>query len=219
MNTAKSMRHIKIRKEIIATAMELHLSGLNAGTSGNLSQRVAQGYLITPTGIPYPQLQAADIVAMDMQGNTIQGNRQASSEWQLHHAIYMDRKEIDAIVHVHSDHATSIACTRQDIPPFHYMIAKAGGNSIPCAEYATFGSVTLAKNAVKALKGIKACLLANHGMLALGADLSAACQLAHEVEDISRKYCLSKQIGMVTLLDDQEMAINLEKFKSYGKQK
>lgn len=212
------MNSSKIRKKIIATSNEFNASGLSVGTSGNLSARTSQGYLITPTGIPYQQLNEADIVAMDLQGNVVKSDLKPSSEWHFHQDIYLAREEVNAIVHVHSDYATGLSCTRQDIPAFHYMVARAGGDSIRCAEYATFGTETLSQNAVKALQGRSACLLANHGMIALGENIESAYKLAEEVENIAKQYCISKQLGKVVLLDDDEMKINLEKFKIYGKQ-
>jgi len=214
----KKMNPLKLRKQIIKTAIEFNTSGLSVGTSGNLSVRTPQGYLITPTGIPYIQLKEADIVEMDLQGNVIQGDLKPSSEWRFHQGIYQAREEINAIVHVHSDYATGIACSRQDIPAFHYMVAKAGGESIRCADYATFGSEALSENAVKALAERRACLLANHGMIALGEDLNSAYKLAEEVENIAKHYWLSKQSGEPVLLDEKEMKHNIEKFKTYGKQ-
>ncbi len=212
------MNSSKIRKHIIETAIAFNTSGLSVGTSGNLSARTSQGYLITPTGIPYHQLKEADIVEMDLQGNVVHGDLKPSSEWHFHQDIYLAREEINAIVHVHSDYATGIACTRQDIPAFHYMVARAGGDSIRCAEYATFGTDALSQNAVKALQGRNACLLANHGMIALGESIDSAYKLAEEIENIAKQYCISKQLGEVVLLDSDEMKINLEKFKTYGKQ-
>ncbi len=212
------MNPSKLRKQIIETAIAFNTSGLSVGTSGNLSVRTPQGYFITPTGIPYIQLKEADIVEMDLKGNIIHGDLKPSSEWHFHQGIYQAREEINAIVHVHSDYATGIACTRQDIPAFHYMVAKAGGNSIRCAEYATFGSEALSENAVKALEDRRACLLANHGMIILGEDLDSAYKLAKEVENLAKQYCISKQLGEVVLLDDDEMDLNLKKFKTYGKQ-
>jgi len=208
----------KLRKQIIETAIAFNTSGLSIGTSGNLSVRTSQGYLITPTGIPYHQLKEADIVEMDLQGNVIQGDLRPSSEWHFHQGIYQVREEINAIVHVHSDYATGIACTRQDIPAFHYMVVKAGGDSIRCAQYATFGSEALSEYAVKALEERRACLLANHGMIALGEDLKSAYKLAEEVENIAKHYWISKQSGEPVLLDDKEMKLNIKKFKTYGKQ-
>ncbi len=212
------MNHSKLRKQIIETAIAFNTSGLSVGTSGNLSVRTPQGYFITPTGIPYIQLKEADIVEMDLESNIIHGDLKPSSEWHFHQGMYQAREEINAIVHVHSDYATGIACTRQDIPAFHYMVAKAGGNSIRCAEYATFGSEALSENAVKALEDRRACLLANHGMIILGEDLDSAYKLAEEVENLAKQYCISKQLGEVVLLDDDEMDLNLKKFKTYGKQ-
>lgn len=212
------MSSSKIRKQIIETVIAFNTSGLSVGNSGNLSVRTAQGYLITPTGVPYSQLKEADIVEMDLQGNVVQGDLKPSSEWHFHQDIYLVREEINAIVHVHSDYATGIACTRQDIPAFHYMVAKAGGDSIRCAEYATFGSETLSQNAVKALDGRSACLLANHGVIALGESIDSAYKLAEEIENLAKQYCISKQLGEVVLLNEDEMKINLDKFKTYGKQ-
>ena len=212
------MNHSKLRQEIIETAKQFNDSGLSVGTSGNLSVRTDKGYLITPTGIPYVQLKEADIVEMDIQGNVLQSDLKPSSEWHFHQGIYLAREEVNAIVHVHSDYATGIACTRQNIPAFHYMVAKAGGDSIRCAEYATFGSEALSQNAIKSLDGRNACLLANHGMIALGETIDSAYKLAQEVENIAKQYCISKQFGEVVLLNGNEMKINLEKFKTYGKQ-
>lgn len=214
----KKMNSSKLRKQIIETAIAFNTSGLSGGTSGNLSVRTLQGYLITPTGIPYHQLKEADIVEMDFQGNVIQGDLKPSSEWHFHQGIYQAREEINAVVHVHSDYATGLACTRQDIPAFHYMVARAGGDSIRCAAYATFGTEALSQNTVKALEGRCACLLANHGMIALGKDIDSAYKLAEEVENIAKQYWISKQLGGVVLLDDEEMKLNIEKFKTYGKQ-
>ena len=208
----------KLRKKIIKTAIAFNESGLSMGTSGNLSVRTSKGFLITPTGIPYLQLKEADIVEMNLEGDVVQGDLIPSSEWHFHKDIYLAREEINVIVHVHSDYATGIACTRQDIPAFHYMVARAGGDSIRCAEYATFGTDELSKNAVKALQGRDACLLANHGMITLGESMKSAYKLAEEVESLAKQYCISKQFGEVILLDDKEMNTNLEKFKTYGKQ-
>jgi len=209
---------MNLHQKIIETAKQFNVSGLSVGTSGNLSARTSQGYLITPTGIPYHQLKEADIVEMDLQGNVVQSDLKPSSEWHFHQDIYLARDEVNAIVHVHSDYATGIACTRQDIPAFHYMVARAGGDSIRCAEYATFGTDALSQNAVKALQGRNACLLANHGMIALGESIDSAYKLAEEIENIAKQYYISKQLGEVVLLDSDEMKINLEKFKTYGKQ-
>ncbi len=206
------------RAELIDTAIALDAGGMSVGSSGNLSVRTPDGYLITPTGIPYYALQAVDLVPMDWRGAATEGGRQPSSEWRFHQAIYQARQEINAIVHTHSDYASALACTRQPIPPFHYMVAAAGGDTIRCAEYATFGTSTLADYAVRALDGRLACLLANHGMIAIGVDLAGAHQLAETVEHLAKHYWLAQQTGKLVLLDEAEMRLNVEKFKIYGKQ-
>lgn len=212
------MKSDKQRDEIIATVRQFNRSGLSFGRSGNVSTRTTQGFLITPSGIAYENLQAEDLNEMDMAGNVIAGSLQPSSEWRMHRAIYQAREDVGAIVHVHSPYATGVACTRKPIPPFHYMITVLGGDSIPCAEYATFGTEALAQNALAALVDNMACLLANHGQIALGEDLATAFRYAGEVENLAQQYCLSLLAGGPVLLDDEEMKINIEKFKTYGKQ-
>ncbi len=207
-----------LRKEIILTAQSFNKTGLGVGTSGNLSARIEGGFLITPTGVPYEELKAEFVPVLDFNGNVISGELKPSSEWPFHKAIYAVRDEINAIVHVHSPYATGIACTRQDIPAFHYMVAVAGGDSIRCASYATFGTEQLSINALQALAGRKACLLANHGMIALGENLKSAFKLAQEIEVLAQHYWICRQAGSPVLLDDEEMRINLEKFETYGKQ-
>ena len=204
--------------EIIQVARLCKTSNLCVGTSGNISARNETGFLITPSGLDYDKLQAKDVITMDMQGKILRGNLKPSSELPFHQGIYLARQEINAIIHVHSPYATSIACTRQDIPAFHYMVAVAGGNSIRCAEYACFGSTELSQNIVVALEDRYACILANHGMLATGIDVQSAFRLTQEVENLARQYWLSSQIGEPIILDDAEMRLNLEKFKNYGKQ-
>ena len=188
------------------------------GTSGNLSARTKHGFLITPSGLPYDDLELPDIVEMNLEGELVSGKIEPSTEWPFHKAIYTLLREVNAVVHVHSPYATGIACTRQDIPAFHYMVAIIGGDSIRCAPYATFGTEELSRNAIEALADRKACLLANHGMIALGEDINAAFKLAGEVENLARQYWISKQFGDPVLLGDVEMLLNVEKFKNYGKQ-
>ncbi len=204
--------------EIIETARDFCRTGLSVGTSGNLSARTDKGFLITPSGIEYAGLEPDSLVELDPNGGIIDGKLKPSSEWHFHCAIYSARPEINAIVHVHSPYATAVACTRRGIPAFHYMIAVAGGDDIRCAEYATFGTGELARHAVTALADRRACLLANHGMIALGESVKEAYDLAVQVEELARQYHLSCQIGGAVLLDDTEMAVNLDKFRSYGKQ-
>jgi L-fuculose-phosphate aldolase len=193
----------------------MNARGLNRGKSGNVSARFDAGFLVTPTGMAYESTQPVDIVAMTQDGAAL-GPRLPSSEWRFHRDIYAARREVGAIVHVHSPFATSIACLGRDIPPFHYMIAVAGGKDIRCAAYATFGTQQLSDHALCALAGRKACLLANHGMIAIGASLTAALALAVEVEALAEQYWRALQIGTPNLLSDVEMEIVLEKFRSYG---
>lgn len=209
------MNELALRKQIIATALEMNARGLNRGKSGNVSARFDTGFLVTPTGMAYESTQPVDIVAMTQDG-TARGPRLPSSEWRFHRDIYAARREVGAIVHAHSPFATSIACLGRDIPPFHYMIAVAGGKDIRCAAYATFGTQQLSDHALGALAGRKACLLANHGMIAVGASLTAALALAVEVEALAEQYWRALQIGPPNLLSDVEMEIVLEKFCSYG---
>ncbi len=174
---------------------------------------------MTPTGVNYAQLRPADIVRMDMAGERRDGDLKPSSEWRFHQDIYLRRTAVNAIVHTHSPYATALACARQDLPAFHYMVAAAGGASIRCAEYATFGTRALSEHALRALgERRRACLLANHGVIALGADVVAALQTAQLVEELARQYLLSRAAGTPVLLDEAEMALNLEKIKDYGRQ-
>jgi L-fuculose-phosphate aldolase len=209
------MDELALRKQIIATALEMNARGLNRGKSGNVSARFDAGFLVTPTGMAYESTQPVDIVAMTQDGTAL-GPRLPSSEWRFHRDIYSARREVGAIVHAHSPFATSIACLGRDLPPFHYMIAVAGGKDIRCAAYATFGTQQLSDHALCALAGRKACLLANHGMIAIGASLTAALALAVEVEALAEQYWRALQIGTPNLLSDVEMEIVLEKFRSYG---
>ena len=207
-----------LRKKIIAVVRQFNSTGLSFGRSGNVSARTARGFLITATGIAYADMKAADIVEMDHLGHGIAGRKQPSSEWHMHSAIYQKRPDVNAIVHVHSPYATGVACTRKPIPAFHYMVTVLGGDTIPCAKYATFGTEKLARNVVAALGNLKACLLANHGQIAVAGDLATAFRYAGEVENLARQYCISLLSGDPVLLHDREMQINIEKFKNYGRQ-
>ncbi|WP_239014788.1 class II aldolase/adducin family protein [Archangium violaceum] len=209
--------HLALREAMISTARKMNASGLNQGTSGNLSQRVEGGFLLTPTGMDYDTLVPEDIVLMRLDGSH-EGRREPSSEWRIHRDILAGRPEVGAVLHAHSMFCTTLACVRRPIPSFHYMVAKAGGEDIRCAPYATFGTEELSRYAVEALEGRKACLLANHGMLALGADLEGAYKLAVEVETLAAMYWRALQVGEPVLLDKAEMARVLEKFKTYGQQ-
>ena len=218
MSEKTAMHSACLRSEIIAAVRQFNKSGLSFGRSGNVSARTPQGFLITPSGVAYDDMTAEAINELDQGGNIIGGNLQPSSEWRMHRAIYQARSDINAIVHVHSPYATGLACTRKPIPAFHYMVTVLGGDSIPCADYATFGTEELATNAVAGLKNNMACLLANHGQIAVGENLAVAFRYAGEVENLARQYCISLQAGGPVLLDAEEMKVNIEKFSIYGKQ-
>ncbi len=212
------MTDIALREELIRYARLLNDSGLTQGSSGNISVRYDSGLLITPSGLPYQQLQPDDLVILDLSGQVIEGKRLPSSEWHFHCAILSARPAINAVVHTHSTHCTALACTGRGIPAFHYMVAIAGGRDIRCAPYATYGTEQLAANAVAALQDRKACLLANHGSLALGNSIAKAFALAQEVEELAKQYCEVLKIGNVQLLSDPKMKEVLAKFSHYGQQ-
>ena len=174
--------------------------------------------LITPTGYACGDIGEQDLVAVDTDGQWPEDGLKPSSEWHFHLAVYKAFPEAKAIVHCHSRQASALACLRREIPAFHYMVAMAGGDSIRCADYATFGTEALAQAIVAALQDRKACLMANHGQLAFGNDPDAALQTALLVEDLAAMYLQALQTGEPELLDQQLMAEVLEKFKGYGRQ-
>ena len=208
-----------LREAVIATALAMNAAGINRGKSGNVSARwhdgAFDGFLVTPTGVPYDRTTPEQIVAMTLAGEA-RGTMLPSSEWRFHRDIYVARADAQAIVHTHAPFATTLACMHRSIPPFHYMVAVAGGKDIRCAPYATFGTQELSDHAVAALAGRRACLLANHGMIAIGASLEAALALAIEVENLAEMYWRALQIGEPAPLPDAEMERVLEKFQTYG---
>ena len=205
------------RQQLIAAALAMQASGLNRGTAGNISLRADDGFHITPTGMPYAALTAADIPHMTLTG-TISGQRKPSSEWRLHRDLYAARPHVGAVVHAHSPFAVSLACLRCDIPPFHYMIARFGGDTVRCSRYEIFGSQELSAAALDAMADRHACLLANHGLLVAGRDLEQALALAGELEELCEQYWRTCQLGTPVLLSPAEMAAVGEKFSRYGQQ-
>lgn len=211
-------RDLRLREQVVAACRDLGRLGLTHGTSGNVSvRRDASSLFISPTGTPYETLEAEEVPLLAFSGHWF-GRRQPSSEWRFHRDVLRARSDTGAIVHTHSRYATALACTGRGIPAFHYMVAVAGGGDIRCGNYHTFGSQELSDAAVTALQGRRACLLANHGVIALGADLSAALALAAEVENLAAQYCAALAIGGVKLLDATQMQPVLEKFRTYGQQ-
>ena len=210
------MNNLAERTELIATVRKMNALGINHGTSGNASVRIKGGYLITPSGMAYDDLAPEDIVEMSLGGEA-SGARKPSSEWRFHQDLLKARPDFGAIVHTHGKGVMTLACQRMELPPFHYMIAVAGGNTIRCADYATFGTQALSDNALKAMEGRKACLLANHGLLAAEKSLERALALAVEVETLCETYWRILQIGKPILLTEAEMEEVKEQFeKGYG---
>ena len=220
MKTTDHARH-----RLIAAAHGMLAAGLNKGTAGNLSLRLTHndengensesGFLITPSGMDYATLEAEDIVFMRFDG-TACGRRQPSSEWRFHRDLYLAYPQAGAVLHAHSPFAVSLACLRWDIPPFHYMIARFGGDNIRCARYATFGTQALSDAALEALNGRTACLLANHGFLLYAETPERALALGIEFEALCEQYWRACQLGAPVLLDADEMAVILKKFAHYG---
>ncbi len=209
-----------LREALVETACAMNAAGINVNKSGNVSVRCrrgpAQGFLITPTGIPYPQLAPDELVFVRLQDARRAGRREPSSEWRFHCDIYRTRDEFGAIVHTHSRAATALAVHGRAIPAFHYMVATAGGNDIRCARYATFGTQQLSDNALAALADRKACLLAHHGVIACGDSLPDALRLAIEVENLAHTYLLASALGEPPRLSDEEMARVAARFETYG---
>lgn len=207
---------LQLRDELVATARRMSELGLAPGTSGNISVRTERGFLVTPSGMAYDQLHGDDAVAVDRDGTIRHGQRAPSTEWRLHHDILAGRPDVHAIVHTHSRFCTAVACLRRPIPAIHYMIVQAGSDEIPCADYATFGSAELAASVVRALGTGHACLMANHGMVALGTSLASALKLAAEIETLAALYWHAVQIGQPHVLSHDELARVRTRFAEYG---
>lgn len=211
------MNETRIRQELLEYALKLNTSGLSSGKSGNVSARYRDGMLITPSAIEYHELSCNDIIFLDLAGEPT-GNSEIkpSSEWRFHRDLYLSRQDINAVVHTHSTYCTALACTGRSIPAFHYMVAIAGGKDIPIAPYALFGTEQLSVNVVSCLRHRQACLMSNHGMVAIGDSLPHTFKLAAEVEVLAKQYCEALKLGSVNLLNDQQMDEVLDKFASYG---
>lgn len=205
------------RDEVIAVARALDAAGLVPNKSGNVSCRTPGGFLITAAGVPYAAMTAEQVVAVGLDGEPAHGSARPSSEWRMHVAIYARRPDVTAIVHTHSPRATALACAGRGIPSFHYMIALAGGD-VRCMPYATFGSPELAQAALRGLEGRRAALLANHGVVAVGASLRQAHSIAAEVENLAGQYLDMLAAGLVPrLLDDDELQRVSDRFADYGR--
>lgn len=203
-----------LRQRLLTTAMAMNSRGINQGTSGNVSVRIGEGFLITPSALAYDQCAPVDVVRMDWAGKST-GSRKPSSEWRLHRDIYQHYSQAGAVLHAHSLSCTALACLEREIPAFHYMVAMAGGNSIRCAPYATFGTQALSDSAVEGLRDRCAVLLAHHGMICFASNLDQVLELAVEVETLARMYVQALQIAEPPLLKDEEMEEVLRRFKEY----
>jgi L-fuculose-phosphate aldolase len=218
MRTGGTQSDADLRALVISGCRDLTRLGLTYGTSGNVSvRRDSASFFVSPTGLPYETLEPDDVPLVTLDG-LWHGRRRPSSEWRFHRDIMAARSEVGAIVHAHPRHATALACTGRGIPAFHYMVAVAGGEEIRCAPYHAFGTQELSQAALTALEGRKACLLAHHGIIAVGADLAAAMQLAGELESLAAQYCTALTLGNVGLLDARQMQTVIEKFRTYGRQ-
>jgi L-fuculose-phosphate aldolase len=203
-----------LRTRLLVTARAMNDRGLNQGTSGNVSVRCGAGFLITPSALAYDRCEPDDLVWLDGAG-TATGHRRPSSEWRMHHDIYHQYPEAGCILHAHSLHCTALACLERSIPPFHYMVAVAGGTTIPCARYAPFGTQDLSGAVIEVLHDRRAALLAHHGMVCHAADLDGLLALAIEVETLARMYLLALSVAEPPLLGPTEMAEVLRRFADY----
>ena len=209
-------RH-SIGQSVIDACLAMTARGVNHGTSGNGSARWLDGFLVTPTGRRYETLTPADMVYVTLDGQA-HGPLAPSSEWRMHRDIYLHRPEAMAVLHAHPAYATALACLREGIPRFHYMVAAAGGPDIRCSTYALYGSAELSAAMLSALEGRKACLLANHGMICFETSMERTLALAVEVEALARQYCIARQTGTPVLLTEAEMDEALARYATYGKQ-
>lgn len=205
-----------LRAQIVETMQALDAKGLNRGTSGNVSVRWGEGMLVTPSGIVPDALTPEAIVQVRADGSVAGGGLNPSSEWRMHAGIYARRPDARAVVHCHARHATILACAGREIPPLHYMVAVSGGMSVPVAPYATFGTDALAQGVVDTLDGRRACLMANHGLIALGANLRQALAVTEEIEEQAAVYWGTLAIGGPALLDEGQMRAVMAAFGRYG---
>lgn len=203
------------RLNVIDAKLQLARQGLNRGAAGNVSVRWRDGFLITPSGVAPEDLHPEDIAHVTLEGE-ISGRKKPSSEWRMHRDIYVARPAANAVIHCHAPFCVALAVHQRSIPSYHYMVAAAGGKDIRCSPYATFGSQELSVLALKALQDRQACLLGNHGMMAIGGTLKKAMNLALEVEELAEGYWRALQIGEPIILSDAEMDIVLKRFKTYG---
>lgn len=206
-----------LREAVVQTCRDMTRLGVAKGTSGNVGVRNGDGFLVSPTGVSYDRMQPDQVVQVHWDGS-FDGNYLPSSEWRFHRDILFHRPEFNAIVHTHSMHATALSIMGRGIPAIHYRIAAAGGADIRCAQYATFGEQALSDNALRAIEGRKACLLAHHGVIAADHSLERALALAVTVEELAQQYLLCLPMGEPPVLGDDEIGRVIVKFRNYGQQ-
>jgi L-fuculose-phosphate aldolase len=204
-----------LRQAVVAAVQRLDTLGMNRGSTGNVSARLGGGMLITPTGMGADGLRPQDLVWVGWDG-TVQGDWKPSSEWHFHQAAYLARPDLHAVVHTHSTHATALACLDRPLPAFHYMVAVAGGSDVPLVPYFTFGTHELSQGVAQALQQRNACLLAHHGLVAAGTGLAHAMKVVQEVESLCEVYLKALAVGEPAVLSATEMAVVIEKFRTYG---
>lgn len=214
------MNELEKRTKIIELCLYMNSSGLNQGTSGNISAAHDGSMLITPSGIPYEKLEPQHIAKMPIasESSKWEGPYKPSSEWHFHRAILNSNPSFGAVVHTHSMFSTILSMAHTEIPACHYMIAAFGGSTVRCADYSTFGTAELSAGILQAMHERSACLMGNHGMVAAGSDLDKAMWSAVELETLASQYYHAKMAGDVQLLADDEISLIVEKFKSYGLQ-
>lgn len=205
-----------LREAAVAAVRKLDALGMNRGSTGNLSLRVGEGMLITPTGMGADDLRPQDLVWLGWDG-TLRGDWQPSSEWHFHQAIYRARPDLQAVLHTHSTHAAALACLRRELPAFHYMVAVAGGDSVPCVPYELFGTEALSQAVAGAFVDRDACLMANHGLVAAGPTLGKAMKVLQEIESLCEVYLKALAVGEPAVLSREQMAAVIGKFAGYGK--
>ena len=213
-----SENQLQLREKIIELCLWMNSSGLNQGTSGNISARFRNSMLITPSGVAYSELQPEDIAEMSLEHNRYEWNGPyaPSSEWHFHRAILQSQPSYGAVIHTHSTYATVLSMAKTKIPACHYMVAAFGGSTVRCAKYATFGTEKLSNNILRAMRNRSACLMANHGMVVAGTNLDKAMWAAVELETLSKQYYLASGMKKITILSKKEIKIVLEKFADYG---
>lgn len=208
----------KERELIVEYCNKLIESGLTVGTGGNISifNRESNLMAISPSGVKYHEMKAEDVVVMDLSGNIVEGDLKPSSEFEMHTIVYRNRDDVNSMIHTHALYATTISCLNEDLPAVHYLVGFAGGSTIRCAKYATYGTKEIAENALEAMKGRNAVLLANHGINVVGKDIVKTFGITEQLEFCCRLYWQTKSMGKPVILSDQEMDLMVEKFNSYA---